>query len=484
MINIMTITLATALAGCILALVWQSTRRNAAFKAIENDARRISDGDLNARFTTEGKTSPATDSLNTMTDELVHRLSFANGVLDGIDTPYVVVDTNEILVRTNPSLITILEQEGQPDQHYGQDVSMFFYGEKRRTVLAESLEHHTVTHKEVEFVGRKGGKRNILINASPLFDMNNKLMGALCIYQDLTDLRRKEAEVMAQAERIADAVRQSEGVTGEALKAATDLDRLVAEATSSADRQTARSVDTATAMEQMNITVMEVARNASDAAEQASLTRDKAHDGAAVVLEATSAMDEVNANTETLRRHLEELGTYAEGIGSVMNVITDIADQTNLLALNAAIEAARAGDAGRGFAVVADEVRKLAEKTMGATKEVGDAIAAIQDVSRISIEDMGHAAKAVVRTRELSAASGAALEEIVELAVNTSDQVRAIATASEEQSATSEHINQSVEDVRETSEQLVGDMNVAAEELRQLRQTIDTLSQIITSVQV
>ena len=64
---------------------------------------------------------------------------------------------------------------------------------------------------------------------------------------------------------------------------------------------------------------------------------------------------------------LEGLGSRAESIGQIMNVINDIVDQTNLLALNAAIEAARAGDAGRGFAVVADEVRKLAEKTMTAT---------------------------------------------------------------------------------------------------------------------
>ncbi|MBU1003773.1 MAG: PAS domain-containing protein [Proteobacteria bacterium] len=482
MIDILTIILAIALAGCVTALIWLSTRRKAAFKALEDSARRIARGDLHARFKIQGA-CPLCDSLNAMTEALVHKLSFANGVLDGIDTPYVVVDTKEILVRTNPSLITILEQEGRPGDHYGQDVSMFFYGEKRRTVLAESLEHNTVTSKEVEFTGRKGGKRNLLINASPLFDLGGKLMGALCIYQDFTDLRRKEAEVMGQAQRITEAVRQSEGVTSEALKAAADLDNLVAEATRSADSQTARSVDTATAMEQMNAAVLDVARNASDAAEQASLTRDKAHAGATVVREATSAMDEVNANTETLRKHLEKLGTYAEGIGSVMNVITDIADQTNLLALNAAIEAARAGDAGRGFAVVADEVRKLAEKTMGATKEVGDAIAAIQDVSRVSIADMTHAAKAVLRTRELSAASGAALEEIVKLAVNTSDQVRAIATASEEQSATSEHINQSVEDVRETSEQLARDMNVAAEELRQLRQTIESLSRIIATVQ-
>ena len=89
---------------------------------------------------------------------------------------------------------------------------------------------------------------------------------------------------------------------------------------------------------------------------------------------------------EGLRRSMDELGTEAEGVGRVVEVISDIADQTNLLALNAAIEAARAGDAGRGFAVVADEVRKLAERTMAATQEVTHSIGSIQQSAKANIK--------------------------------------------------------------------------------------------------
>jgi methyl-accepting chemotaxis protein len=130
-----------------------------------------------------------------------------------------------------------------------------------------------------------------------------------------------------------------------------------------------------------------------------------------------------------------------------MNVITDIADQTNLLALNAAIEAARAGDAGRGFAVVADEVRKLAEKTMEATKEVGDYISAIQSGTRDNIDGMTKAAAEVSASTEQANKAGEALKGIVEIVDETAGQVRSIATASEEQSAASEQINRSIEEV-------------------------------------
>ena len=166
-----------------------------------------------------------------------------------------------------------------------------------------------------------------------------------------------------------------------------------------------------------------------------------------------------------------------------MNVITDIADQTNLLALNAAIEAARAGEAGRGFAVVADEGRKLAEKTMQATKEVGSAIHAIQEGARLNSQSVESAVKAIDRSRTLSAASGDALKAIVALVNDTNDQVQAIATAAEEQSATSEHINQAIDEVKDISQRASSELNEASRGIHELADLSAKLRSIIERIE-
>jgi len=278
------------------------------------------------------------------------------------------------------------------------------------------------------------------------------------------------------------AAQQLETIVEVVTSASTQLSAQIEESSRGAETQAARVSETATAMEEMTATVIEVARNAGQAAETAGSAREKAQDGAGTVGKVVSGMNDVQKQTNQLKSDMALLGKQAEDIGRIMTVITDIADQTNLLALNAAIEAARAGDAGRGFAVVADEVRKLAEKTMSATKEVGDAISVIQQSTRLNVENVEKSVHLIETATGLAKDSGTALGEIVHLVDSASDQVRSIATASEEQSAASEEINRSIEQVNIISNETSQAMSEAAKAVGELAEQAQMLKALITKL--
>jgi methyl-accepting chemotaxis protein len=163
-------------------------------------------------------------------------------------------------------------------------------------------------------------------------------------------------------------------------------------------------------------------------------------------------------------------------------VISDIADQTNLLALNAAIEAARAGEAGRGFAVVADEVRKLAEKTMTSTSDVGRSVSGIQKSVTESISQVEKAVDLIQTATVEATRSGEMLSEIVNMADGTADQVRTIATASEEQSATCEEINRAVSEINTIANQTSSAMQAANTAVSGMADQIHAMNVLITNM--
>jgi methyl-accepting chemotaxis protein len=176
-----------------------------------------------------------------------------------------------------------------------------------------------------------------------------------------------------------------------------------ANAVSAAAEQVSANVNTvAASTEEMSASIREIAANATEAADVAS-----------------QAVDTAESATQTVSK----LGTSSAEISEVIKVITEIAEQTNLLALNATIEAARAGDAGKGFAVVANEVKELAKETASATDDIGQRIVAIQ----------GDARAAVV-----------AITEISEVIARISDIQNTIASAVEEQTATTNEITRHV----------------------------------------
>ena len=308
-----------------------------------------------------------------------------------------------------------------------------------------AMQEKTSVTGEIESQGK-----HFSVTGVCLHNMQGDVSGFIEIIVDLTEIRTQQRLILQVAE-------QALEISDQVAAASEKLSVQVEQVSRGAEMQRERVESTASAMTEMNATVLEVARSAAQASERSDKTREEAQSGAELVKKVMAAIHSVNETGQTMQVNMQELGQQADNIGSVMNVISDIADQTNLLALNAAIEAARAGEAGRGFAVVADEVRKLAEKTMEATQEVGSRITAIQHSARTNIEEVGRSVSAVGEATSLANSSGNALGKIVELASSNSAVVASIATAAEEQSATSEEISRAVDAINQvTSETTEG----------------------------
>lgn len=303
--------------------------------------------------------------------------------------------------------------------------------------------------------------------------------GHEALQQAETAQRKAES---ARREGLQEAAAQLE-VTVRAISTVSDaLTGHIQQAQKGADVQRERVGETVTALDQMQSTVTEVAQRAAHAADSSSAARAEAGKGADIVLKVVQAIGTVNEKNTEMNGNLDALGHQAAGIGQVMSVISDIADQTNLLALNAAIEAARAGDAGRGFAVVADEVRKLAEKTMVATKQVGEAVTAIQHSSNTCVAGMQESFAAVEQSTQLATTASEALDNIVRLAEGSSDQISAIATASEEQSATAEEINKGALRVNDIAQETSEIMDSSMQTVQELARTAHELSTLVNNL--
>ncbi|WP_291329794.1 methyl-accepting chemotaxis protein [Desulfovibrio sp. UCD-KL4C] len=295
----------------------------------------------------------------------------------------------------------------------------------------------------------------------------------------LETTKTQEAKVSSLLQKITRIAQKAQGIGQQVSSAAEELSAQIELVNRGADIQNQRTTETVTAMEEMNATVLEVARNSGSAAESADTAREYAGEGSQVVEQSVESIQLVYEQAKLLKVEMTALGQKADDINRILEVINDIADQTNLLALNAAIEAARAGDAGRGFAVVADEVRKLAEKTMNATKDVSATIVAIQTGAHNNIESVDRSAKATEAATDLAHKSGEALDRIVGLVNDTSDQVRSIATAAEEQSVASDEINQAVDDINRITQETSAGMNESAKSVAELTTLAQELQALI-----
>jgi methyl-accepting chemotaxis protein len=237
--------------------------------------------------------------------------------------------------------------------------------------------------------------------------MASALNEALAQLQDsMRNIDANSQSLSAASEQLSSVSTQMSGSASESASQATLV--------SAAAEQVSHNVQTvATGTEEMSASIREIAQNATGAADVAAR--------AVAVAESTNAT-------------VTKLGQSSTEIGNVIKVITSIAEQTNLLALNATIEAARAGDAGKGFAVVANEVKELAQETSKATEDIGQRIDAIQSDTEAAV---------------------AAITEISGIIGQINDTQTTIASAVEEQTATTNEMSMNV------AEAATGSTNIA-----------------------
>lgn len=225
---------------------------------------------------------------------------------------------------------------------------------------------------------------------SPVTDEVGRVIKVVQVSTDVTAQQNMIVSIHETANTLASASSELTATATELSGTASKTSKDSESAASAADRVAVGVQTVATNMEEMVASIKEIGRSTSESAHMAKTTLQKAQESNLIVT---------------------KLGSSSQEIGAVIKVISSIAQQTNLLALNATIEAARAGEAGKGFAVVANEVKELAKQTAKATDEITNKISAIQTDTKSAVDAIGGISIAVEKLNALSGVVATAVEE-------------------------------------------------------------------------
>jgi methyl-accepting chemotaxis protein len=365
-------------------------------------------------------------------------------------------------------LIHVAEQIGQSgDLEHTIDV----HGKDEIGQLARTFDSMVKYLKEMAAVSEAIAGGNLALEVHPR-SANDTLANAFT--KMVTGLRGLVRNVRDAASQVAAASTQVASSSDESARNSLQTSSAIDEVTStmhemsvnvqnmvkSTQTQASSVSETSASIDQMVTSIQRVADTAKVLLDISNRSREEVHSGIGTMEKATDGLNRINTTIQASGEIIDALGSRADNIGKIVEVIDDLAEQTNLLALNAAIEAARAGEHGLGFAVVADEVRKLAEKSAQSTKEISELIESIQKEARKAVDNMEKSTTIVNEGLNLGQELNAALRKISNVVTEVYKFAQEIGAATNEQSHGSSQIARATTRLNEITHEI----NSAVEE--------------------
>lgn len=374
-----------------------------------------------------------------ITETEIERQSM-KGILKAIDDAfaYIEFDLNANVITANQNFLDVMgctldEIKGK---HHRQFCDQTYANSSEYATFWNNLKAGNSSNGIFKRFAKSG--KEVRLNAvySPIKDEMGRVVKFVKLAQNMSDL------IMIQdtATSLASASTELTATAGQLASTAKRTSDESRTAAALANDVAAGVQTVATNIEEMVASIKEIARSTNESSQMARTTLAKAQESNSTI---------------------NKLGTSSQEIGAVIKVISSIAQQTNLLALNATIEAARAGEAGKGFAVVANEVKELAKQTAKATDDITNKIGAIQSDTKLAIDAISEISQAVDKLNGISTV---------------------IATAVEEQTATTNEISrvvvQSKRGVESIAEAITTVSTGASESLAGTSQTLDAAKEL------